>query len=928
MLARLWWKEARLFWPIAAFLAVVCVVAHWLAIYYYGDDARSGALIVMAFGWTCLYGFAVAAASLAGERENRTLQWLDALPVARWRLWWAKASFAIVSTLALGLVLSGYAYIYTKTLGALPQTSIFVDALVLLLLVVGWGLFWSAICAQALWAAALAVCSAAFVAPFLDRWLSVPVDLHTLKILQIPVGVAAMLASGVLFSMASPPRRPLMKRRNLASEQVVKSYEAARRSSRRSAPGWPRAAGSLAWQTMREIGWHWWRLVLIGLVVPAILFAWVNGGPGLIGDPGFRLIFVLGVGIAAGVNIFGTEYGATTRRFLANHGVRPSLIWFVKTAFWFAALLPIWLLPILFLRVPGGPFGLVAAISCLCTTAAVGQLCGMIFNRGITAGMIAVVVLIAMVPSLALLFGMNLITPWTLSAIPIIILLVSLAWSCEWLMARPGASRWIKLAGYLCIGFGALFAGHAIERAYNVPGLDPVTEARLFTLTTVPRSNAEAGASRDFYETVQKSHKPASVTPQGSVARRVLETGWDLTQDAEVAYLHDNKSTLELLHRASALPPPEVCRLDRATIFSGLEPVSSAPVYFTTLLALSMQSHQAQGDLTGSWEDLMTMFRMARQWSGEVPLAAATSGLHLEREALNLAMLWAADPRQTTASLRTALEDYQKLPPMPNAAGPVRAEARILRNTVELPRSKLAEEFLAMRGQSGSVRTWEKFRVDLMTLPWELSRARKALTLLFASKLSEAESELWESSDLTRRHFGWFGFREGSGSHAEFVYSETLQELFESTPFVQFSFPALESFLEYWARNEVARRALVQILALRSWQTKHGGRLPEKLSKIVPSEIDRLPGDPYRKNSSFGYVRASGQSLLLLGEFETYSPRGTGAIVRPIDDAWLLYSVGPDLTDDRAQKDDSTILTRGGDFIFPLPDPNPVPKQK
>jgi hypothetical protein len=145
---------------------------------------------------------------------------------------------------------------------------------------------------------------------------------------------------------------------------------------------------------------------------------------------------------------------------------------------------------------------------------------------------------------------------------------------------------------------------------------------------------------------------------------------------------------------------------------------------------------------------------------------------------------------------------------------------------------------------------------------------------------------------------------------------------------VQFSFPALESFLEFWARNEVGRRALVQILALRSWQTKHGGRLPKRLTEIVPSELDRLPGDPYRKNSLFGYVKASGQSLLLLGGFETYSPLSTGSIVRPIDDAWLLYSVGPDLADDRAQKNDSTNLTRGGDFVFPLPDPNPVPKLK
>ena len=64
-----------------------------------------GGMAVAALFWTCLYAFAVAAAAFAGERETRTLGLLDALPVERWRLWLAKSSFALASTLALGLVL-------------------------------------------------------------------------------------------------------------------------------------------------------------------------------------------------------------------------------------------------------------------------------------------------------------------------------------------------------------------------------------------------------------------------------------------------------------------------------------------------------------------------------------------------------------------------------------------------------------------------------------------------------------------------------------------------------------------------------------------------------------------------------------------------------------------------------------------------------
>ena len=62
-------------------------------------------------------------------------------------------------------------------------------------------------------------------------------------------------------------------------------------------------------------------------------------------------------------------------------------------------------------------------------------------------------------------------------------------------------------------------------------------------------------------------------------------------------------------------------------------------------------------------------------------------------------MLWAADSRQTAESLRQALDSYQKLPPMPSAAETVRAEARITKNTLDMPRSELIEKLLAMRSE-------------------------------------------------------------------------------------------------------------------------------------------------------------------------------------------------------------------------------------
>ena len=79
MVARLWWKDARQFWPIWALVAVAAWRCSGLRCTMSATSARQGGMAVMALGWTCLYGFAVAAAAFAGERETRTLALLDAL---------------------------------------------------------------------------------------------------------------------------------------------------------------------------------------------------------------------------------------------------------------------------------------------------------------------------------------------------------------------------------------------------------------------------------------------------------------------------------------------------------------------------------------------------------------------------------------------------------------------------------------------------------------------------------------------------------------------------------------------------------------------------------------------------------------------------------------------------------------------------------
>ena len=211
MLARLWWKDARQFWPIWALMAFVALAAQWVAMHYYRDDSRTGGLAFMALGWTCLYAFAVAAAAFAGERETRTLHLLDALPVERWRLWTAKVSFALVSTLALGLFLFAVAATGTDSWQSVKPWGGFFAGLVILLLVLGCGLFWSAALSNALLAGVLGVFSALLVAPTLNAWLGLNLEFGQNYLLQAAIATGALLGSGVLFLRSGPPRRPMVR---------------------------------------------------------------------------------------------------------------------------------------------------------------------------------------------------------------------------------------------------------------------------------------------------------------------------------------------------------------------------------------------------------------------------------------------------------------------------------------------------------------------------------------------------------------------------------------------------------------------------------------------------------------------------------------------------------------------------------------------
>jgi hypothetical protein len=311
------------------------------------------------------------------------------------------------------------------------------------------------------------------------------------------------------------------------------------------------------------------------------------------------------------------------------------------------------------------------------------------------------------------------------------------------------------------------------------------------------------------------------------------------------------------------------------------------------------------GDMDGAWEDLLTLFRMSRQPFEPRTARNATILLGIEEQTLRRAMNWAMSEQQTPELLRNALQSFQMLNPPPDPLLVIATEQVVAEQTLDLPRETLRDGLARSNTPSrsqGSVTPGLAAWTGAISTPWEIERARRVLRTVLGDwriglDRGPFRSVIYEPYRVQRE--------------AQLLNSSPLAE--------QLVPPMLPQMIRANDQNEVDRRALVQILALRAWQLEHDGQWPDRLQDLVPSELDRLPDDPYKPGQPFGYVGSSTDALQVVGSLNWLlgtppgpSPRGMPVIV--------LYSIGPDAVDQRG----SIVLPRNqigqGDIVYPLPD--------
>jgi hypothetical protein len=953
MIARLWWKESRQFGPIWVLLVLVALATQWLVLSNLHEEARGGQLLVLAVAWTVLYAIAVGSAAFAGEREAGTLTLLDALPVGRRLLWRGKASFALVSTLALGLLLAALAGLSTthwKPEG-FGWITLPLGAAALIGMAVAWGLFWSALSVSALLAAVLSVvCTVLALKLVLDlvsgqatQWFDELQMQAFGRSTPWLIGVAAVTATVSARVMARRPRRSGANRLWRNSVQAAERWakwvrwseeEHESEAEREVAPVHVARRGQpllpelrvLSWQAVREF-WPMWRLfAAVGLGVPLVSLFVAHGidwwtPAGLAGLAGLMM----------GVQVFHLENRSLTQRFLAHQGARPGLVWLVKLAWGSVGLLIIWLgltaslifIPPLVALPELNPVALSVLLLVLATFPC-GLLCGMVIRRGISASVVAVVATFLLALPLSVLASLWML-PWPGLALGLAApVVITWAWRRDWLFERPAPGRWWRL-GLLVAGvFAVGLPGFIVYRLWGVPTSQPIPAPAGWGSEVPPAENAlplYTEALRRLRQRTPMGAGPLSASHFGEQKGTVDKE----TVRQELAGPVAAMRAASLLPRSVA-PSPVIAPLFPEQ--NGAELVWQAASY----VSLEARDRLIRGDLDTAWDDVLALLRMSRQAAVLAPAQRLLNALTIERTALGLAMEWSAAPGQTPNRVREALQDLDALPPIPSLAESVKAEAQQFERTLTLPSEQLFDVLVHTHGSLPLFR--------LISWPWEIVRTRNFGRLTFANALGQAEMMPWRRDYIqhaTRKPSGWIvsGGEPGMvtsdsvppatilgplGDDSEltmlpsFQRDSDLQWAYRTTPLAQLLLPNFFALFFWDDMNEVGRRATLIYLALRVYQLENGGRLPENLATFHSPDLPELPLDPFRRRL-FGYTVAQPGSV--------YAPAGVvmesiGRVlqVEPMVGRRLLYSIGPDRVDHGGVKLSGSDYN---DIVFPLP---------
>ncbi len=319
MIGTMLWKEyreGRGVWLTLALVGVCSIYAvpPVMELLEAGNANDQGPLTVqLASLWLTIYGLVVGSMMLAGERESKTLPFLDILSPRRASVWLTKVLAGALLTVSLGFFLTVLLHFSGLDLGIQPRWGILFLPLIALE-TLPWGLLGSALCRTVLPAVGLALVAylgswaiALILGQALPRWLAPPL---VLLVLRLGMDGMALFLSVGLFSQHEE-KAPLTAFLLPGTPQIEEG-----------APTGVRASLWLMWRQGRG-------------AVYAVLILGALAGFGL--SPfifGAWPIVSLGLGVLCGLMTWSDEQGSGYARYLGDQRLPLGRLWLFKIAFW------------------------------------------------------------------------------------------------------------------------------------------------------------------------------------------------------------------------------------------------------------------------------------------------------------------------------------------------------------------------------------------------------------------------------------------------------------------------------------------------------------------------------------------------------------------------------------------------------------------
>jgi len=947
---RVLWKEYRVLRAFWLALVAIVVGSQALAWTYLPTENSQPAFQGIVIVAVTLYALAAGAILFAVEREEGTEAFLQAIPVTGHRLFTAKVTLAVASTLALFGLLSLIILIW-KWAGLLvpPRTvpgttregmylvgSFITD-------VFACGLLCSLLLKRPLVAACVGAGLAmliGFVASLLAIRLGPP-HIHQAEDVQLLwasliVGLSAcVIVIDVWLGRhwLNLPKIAFRQRRATRTRASVVARTAGETVSR-AAPFWP-AFGRLAWQELRQT----WRVMLILLGLATVWGGWVATfqGPA---DARTRGVIPLAVGMVAimGACVFMADQERSQFRFFAERPVRPRMVWANRHLVWLAIVAGFFTIAVLlwtvivldrwapltepFLNVarpqdrhlssftgscfqlPGGiAFAVFLFVAYSC-----GQLCSMLFRSTIIAGFLGCILASFASSWCALMGAMGVNWLVSVAPLPVILLAVTWWWAPYWIGERGGWRLWTRLGLSLGVPLVALGVATAAYRVVQIPQVSPGFSLEQYLAADTPAARETGEMYLRAASMIRMEHFPRGedvVTGRGDVLaaeqagrlplqRAALGVGAaERRQQLLQAQPHAQnmlpwlEDNQEALNLALNATARPACILPQYTDLSRLE----------FLLGTEAFRRGSNGDLDGMLDVESALLRMSnhRQTHQGNYAGAQSSGVTLEV----LTLYWATLPGQTPELLRRAIreiEDWQRT--VPGNTDPIETRYFHTLRLLDQDPDALAMHFGT--GKDSSV-ALARYAFLAHVLPWEVTRARRGLNALTAHALQVAHAindrieQAQPTSPWSQPHLD---------SQDDWIQATTpwLREFRPNIP------PSGEQ--EIWLQYAARRKVSLVLLALQAWRLEHNS-LPDSLEQLVGPYLNEMPRDPY-SGAPFQYFPHGAAVQTTLKSFQ-------GAIEISAE-APFLWSSGSHLTPvvgDRAH--DETYIW-GNDQRQPLLD--------